>query len=110
MRFAKRVLQVSLKTKTVIMDQMWQICELEESRSVKLTRYERFSVTPVPESWIVYLKDGTCLCFWPNFNAESKIRSLHLPEKEEKCKYYKCRVLLDGGNAFFIFLVFKSLV
>lgn len=81
------------------MEEMLQVVELEESANIKLSYFERYSVTAVPESWIILLQDESSLCFWPSVDPESKIRSLHRPEIGEKCKYYKCRILLDGGNA-----------
>lgn len=83
------------------MEQLWQVCELEESDNTKLSLYERFSVVGVPESWILLQEDETLLCWWPSVNAESKIRSLHYPKIGEKCSYYKCRILMDGGNPVF---------
>lgn len=84
------------------MDQKWKVCELEESSNILLTLFERFSVVAVPESWISLLENGTQVCFWPSVDAGRKIRSLHRPKDNEKCSYFKCRILLDGGNPFFV--------
>lgn len=81
------------------MNEQWQVCELEESSNVGLTLFERFSVVAVPEGWILILEDGTLVCFWPRVDPLRKIRSLHYPKDDEKGEYYKCRILLDGGNS-----------
>lgn len=82
------------------MDQKWQVCELEESNNISLSLFERYSVVSVPEGWISVLADGTMVCFWPSVDTQKKIRSLHRPKADEKGVYYKCRILLDGGNLF----------
>lgn len=88
---------------------MWQVCELEESTDIRLAIFERFSVVSVPELWILLQEDGTLICFWPNVDTAKKIRSLHVPQDDEDCTYYKCRILLDGGNPnFFFFYKFLS--
>lgn len=85
------------------MEQMWIVCELEESTNIRLSIFERFSVVAVPESWAMLREDGTLVCFWPGVDAELKIRSLKKPKKGEKCAYYKCRILMDGGNLYFFY-------
>ncbi len=85
---------------------MWQVCELEESTDIRLAIFERFSVVSVPELWILLQEDGTLICFWPNVDTAKKIRSLHVPQDDEDCTYYKCRILLDGGNPNFFFINF----
>lgn len=77
------------------MEQLWQVCELEDS-CVSLS--EKFSVAAVPEGWILKLVDGSLVCYWPKVNPGQKIRTRYVPKKGDKCSYYKCRLLMSGGN------------
>lgn len=87
-----------------IMSQQYQVCEIEEPVST-------FSVSAVPENWILQLKDGSYVCIWPKEKAGLKIRRRVPPESDGgKWFRYKCRILLDGGNFFFYFESFSSCV
>lgn len=77
------------------MGKKWQVCELEDMAELIS---ERFSVASVPETWIFTQKDGSLICYWPKYNAARKIRSLRAPKEGDKCTYYKCRLLMNGGK------------
>lgn len=75
--------------------EMWKVCELEEERN----GFSEFTVSAVPENWILILKDGTLICCWPKINPGQKIRGLERPQLDgPHWKTYKCRILMDGGN------------
>lgn len=71
----------------------YQICELEE------IPFGVFSVSAVPEDWIIKLEDGSLACIWPKENAGPKIRRQQHPDRDGGVwDQYKCRILMDGGN------------
>lgn len=75
-------------------EKFWKVCELED----EVPSFIEYSVSAVPEIWIVRLEDGSYICYWPKKNPSKSIRTFANPKKGGSWTTHKCRILMDGGK------------
>lgn len=67
---------------------LWKLVEFLEDESI----------ASVPKLWIKKLKHNW-VCYWPEKNVESlRRRIIQPPIKKNSKNFYKCRILLEGGE------------
>lgn len=77
------------------MEKQYQICEIKDDTK----SFIELSVSTVPEIWIFEDEGGTIWCYWPKYNALKKIKSFEQPKPGRGWTTYKCRILMNEGNA-----------
>lgn len=79
------------------MEESWLVCELEDDSK----SFTEFTVSAVPDTWVIKDTNGLLSCYWPKKNPTRKIRLHAVPGTGKNWTIYKCRLLMDGGLTIF---------